>query len=152
MRTGIVVALFCVIGCAPAVPPPHVLLADVDRDVDELVRAYPLEAGADFRKDQIGGTPGSTVFLVQVRGGESPHRHVTHDLAVTLLRGHGVLHIAGVELPMRAGDVAVIPRGVAHWYTNAGKRPSITLAVYTPALDAPDSVPVDAVDSRGGAR
>jgi mannose-6-phosphate isomerase-like protein (cupin superfamily) len=55
---------------------------------------------------------------------------------------------------MRAGDVAVVPRGVAHWFRNGGSAPSVAIAVFAPPLTAPDNVPVAEaeIDSPGRPR
>jgi quercetin dioxygenase-like cupin family protein len=53
---------------------------------------------------------------------------------------------------LRAGDVTFVPRGVPHWFTRTGADVVVTLAVFSPPLDAPDSVPVDDVDSPATAR
>jgi quercetin dioxygenase-like cupin family protein len=141
MRITMVVAVTCAIGCATA-PPPRVVLADADVDVATLIERYPLASGANLRNDEILRSPSATLHLVQVRGGESPHRHLAHDLFVTVLRGEGVLHVGSTERTVHAGDVSVIPRGVAHWFRNSGRSPAVTIAVFAPPLDAPDSVPV----------
>ncbi|MGH7895475.1 MAG: cupin domain-containing protein [Candidatus Binatia bacterium] len=151
MRSGMVLALVCAAACTER-HAPQVLLAGVPHDLDDLVRRYPVAATASVRVDEIGRTPGTSVHLVQLRGGEAPHRHAAHDLAVTVVRGAGLLHVADAEQAMRAGDVAIVPRGVIHWYTNAGDVPSVTLAIFSPPLDAPDSIPVDDVDRSGDAR
>ena len=53
----------------------------------------------------------------------------------------------GHTTPMRAGDAAVIPRDRVHWFAQSGDEPAVTLAVFTPPLDAPDSVPESGVDT-----
>jgi quercetin dioxygenase-like cupin family protein len=123
-----------------------------DRAFADLVRTHPIAPEANIRADEIERTAGGTLHLVQVRGGESPHRHVAHDLVVQVVAGHGALTLGGVRRELRAGDVAVVPRGVPHWFVNTGGDPAIALVVFMPPLDAPDSIPVDAVDSRAGAR
>lgn len=115
--------------------------------LEELLRRRPMAAGTNIRADEIDRTTAASVHLVQVQGGETPHRHVHHDLAITVMRGAGVLTLDGLARPMEAGDVAVIPRGSAHYFVRSGKSPAVALVVFAPPLDAPDSVPVDGVDS-----
>ena len=130
----------------------RVVVGDVTHPVEALVASHPLGAGQNLRADEIGRTRAATVHLVQIRGQETPHVHAEHDLVVTTLAGEGILHVGGRTVPLRAGDVAVIPRGIPHWFRNSGGRPAIAVATFTPPLDAPDIVPVDAVDSRTGDR
>ena len=138
-------------GCVAA--PIHVVGVDGATALDDLLRARPLAPGANIRADEIARTTGASVHLVQVSGGETPHRHAAHDLTVTVLRGEGRLTIGGIARPMAAGDVAVIPRGVPHHFVRSGRDPAVALAVFSPPLDAPDSVPEPgAVDSPPSAR
>ena len=120
--------------------------------VDELCRRHPLDAGADVRADEIARSAGASVHLVQVRTGEKPHRHAMHDLSVTVLHGEGTLRLAGTTQLLHAGDVVVVPRGATHWFTRGGADVAVTLAIFSPPLDAPDTIPVDDVDSPAGAR
>ena len=69
-------------------------------------------------------------------------------MVVTMLRGRGVLRLGNTVRQMRAGDVAMVQRGEPHWFTNQGREPSVTLVVYAPPLDAPDTTPVDVDSSR----
>ena len=121
--------------------PPSVVTRDGAWSLDDLLRQHPIEAGANIRADMIARTPGASVHLAQIRGAESPHRHMTHDLTVTLLRGEGRVTLDGAVRPMVAGDVVVIPRGAAHFFVNTGREIAVSFAVYSPPMDAPDTVP-----------
>lgn len=146
MRRLMLLAVCCALGCAPA--PPRLLLGADAPALDDLVRRHPLAPDAALRADEVARTAGATVHLVQVRGAERPHRHDRHDMVVTVLRGRGVLRVAGAAHAMRAGDVAAVPRGVPHWFANRGRTPAVAVVVFAPPLDAPDVTPLD-VDSAG---
>jgi quercetin dioxygenase-like cupin family protein len=135
-------------GCAAR--PPLVIVGAQAADLDALLAARPLVPGQEIRADEVGRTAGASYHLVQVRGREAPHRHLRHDLAVCVLRGRGTLAVAAARRPLRAGDVAVVPRGTVHWFARGGRETAVALVVFTPPLDAPDSVPADAVDSPEG--
>ena len=96
-----------------------------------------------LRVDEVARTASASYHLVQARTGERPHRHVAHDLTVFVLRGGGILTLGATRIPLRAGDAALIPRDTVHWFANDGSAPAVALAVFTPPLDAPDSVPGD---------
>jgi quercetin dioxygenase-like cupin family protein len=132
-------------GCAGR--PPELVTRDGAWSLNDLLRQHPIEAGANIRADMIARTPTSSVHLVQVHGGETPHRHMTHDLTVTVLRGEGRVTIDGAARSVAAGDVVVIPRGAAHFFVRTGRETAVSLAVYAPPMDAPDTVPVADVDS-----
>jgi quercetin dioxygenase-like cupin family protein len=56
------------------------------------------------------------------------------------------------RIGLAAGDLAVLPRGAPHWFSNTGRDPAVALVVFTPPLDAPDSVAAGSVDSLAGDR
>jgi quercetin dioxygenase-like cupin family protein len=144
-------AMACVfVGCAARAA--HVVTPEGIMTVEALCASRPLAEGSDVRADLLARSEAASVHLVQVRGAEKPHRHAAHDLTVTMLRGQGVLRLGGAARVLRAGDVTFVPRGVPHWFTRTGADVVVTLAVFSPPLDAPDSVTVDDVDSPATAR
>jgi mannose-6-phosphate isomerase-like protein (cupin superfamily) len=82
--------------------------------------------------------------LVQVRHAERPHLHATHDLSVRVLRGQGRMHLGDQVFSIAVGDTTFIPRGVPHYFENTGATPATLLAVFGPAFDGRDRVPVAA--------
>ena len=143
-------ALLLAAACGRA-PSPVVVLPEAERPVDELEAAHPIAATANIRVDELMRTDALSIHLVQVRGGERPHRHAQHDLVVCVLRGEGLLTMGGTQRGLHAGDVAVVPRGTPHWFVNSGRGVATALVAFAPPLDAPDSVPLD-VDSPGSPR
>ena len=67
-----------------------------------------------------------------------------------VLRGEGMLTLDGTPTPFQSGDSAVIPRDRSHWFARRGDETAVALVVFSPALDAPDTVPdsVDAIPGR----
>ncbi len=116
-------------------------------DLDRFLAAHRLSRGEEFRADEIGRTATASYHVVQVVRGEEPHRHLTHDLTLVVLRGRGVLVIGNERFAVRAGDAAVIPRATPHAFVNDGRSATITMAVFSPPLDGPDRAP--AFDSPG---
>lgn len=112
--------------------PRTVILESGPRSVPELLAAYRPEPGKNITPYLLGRTERSSQHLVFVRDREQPHQHATQDLIVTVLEGHGTLHLAGREMPMRAGDVAVVPAGVEHWFANESDQPAAAFVVYAP--------------------
>jgi len=136
-RAAMLAALLA--GCATR--PPHVPFGALTDGVDAFVAAHPLAAEQAIRADEVGRTASASYHVVQVRGSESPHRHVAHDLTVFVLRGQGMLTLEETRQALAAGDAAVIPRGAVHWFANGGREPALALVVFAPPLDAPDTVP-----------
>jgi quercetin dioxygenase-like cupin family protein len=92
---------------------------------------------------KLNDTPNITQMLVFIRSSELPHYHREHDLTFILLKGHGELFLSGRRLRMQEGDVAFIPRGEVHYYTNTSTV-SVLLANFCPHYDGKDSVRVSA--------
>ncbi|HYY05510.1 MAG TPA: cupin domain-containing protein [Candidatus Limnocylindria bacterium] len=128
--------------CAPR--PPRVAVGELAAGLEDFLAAHPLAADQDIRADEVSRTASASYHLVQVRGSERPHRHAAHDLTVFVLRGRGTLALGEVRRALAAGDAAVIPRGAVHWFANGGRAPALALVVFTPPLDAPDTVPAEA--------
>jgi quercetin dioxygenase-like cupin family protein len=139
-RVGLALAALLA-ACGPR--SPRVVLGPLAGGLDPFVAAHPLAPGQDFRADEVGRTTSASYHLVQVRGHERPHRHLAHDLTVLVMRGKGTLTLGAERIDLAAGDAAVIRRGEVHWFSNGGRGPALTLAVFAPPLDAPDSVPAD---------
>ena len=107
-----------------------------------FLAAHPMAPGQSIRADEVGRTPGASYHVVQVRGAETPHRHVAHDVAALVLCGQGAMTVGGERRSIAAGDVTVIPRGTPHFFANTGRDVSVALVTFTPPLDAPDTEPV----------
>jgi quercetin dioxygenase-like cupin family protein len=152
MRAVMLLPLIAVLGgcCTGGA---HVVTTAGDESLDDLRRRFPIGAEANIRADELVRTATASVHVVQVRGGETPHRHALHDLTVTVLAGEGILTIDGTRRTLHAGDVAVVPRGTPHWFVRVGGDVAVALVVFAPPLDHPDTVPLDVgVDRPGDAR
>lgn len=110
------------------------------RNLEQILAAHPLSENEDLRVTPLYENPRSKHVLVQVRTSEPPHVHTDSDITVWVLRGNGVLHIAGREHPVKAGDVMHIPRDTVHYYVNRGLETAAALVVYSPAPGPDDRV------------
>ena len=111
-------------------------------DLERILADNPLAPGENFKVTHLGRSASASQHVVQIRDREVPHMHKIHDATVTLMRGHGYLLLAGKRLPLKAGDVIHIPRGVVHQYVNTASEPTVALAVYSPPFDGKDHHPV----------
>jgi quercetin dioxygenase-like cupin family protein len=139
MRIPAVALLAGALACARQ--SPRVDLPPLAGGAGAFLASHPLAPEQNIRVDEVGRSPSASYHLVQVRGGESPHHHATHDLTVIVLSGEGTLDLGARRIALRAGDVAMIPRGEVHWFTNRGRGNALALVVFSPPLDTPDSVP-----------
>jgi quercetin dioxygenase-like cupin family protein len=141
-RGWCLVAVVGLVACA-ARPAPRVTVGALADGLAAFLAAHP-RGERPIRVDEVARTPGASYHLVQAAESESPHRHVTHDLTVVVLRGRGRLTLGEATIPMGAGDAVLVPRNVVHWFAPAGGADAVALAVFTPPLDAPDNVPAGA--------
>ena len=100
------------LAAACAAPTPRLPFGVLAGGLEPFLASHPLGDDQALRSDEVDRTEGASYHLVQVRGAERPHRHVAHDLTVTVLRGHGTLTLDTAPVPLAAGDVIVVPRGV----------------------------------------
>jgi quercetin dioxygenase-like cupin family protein len=145
MRTfGLAVGMYVLAGCAGT---PSLTVVDAygarTAKLDALLAAQPLADGQNIAVQVLGRTEALSSHLVQIRDRERPHVHAAHDLAVTVLRGHGRLFIGGVAHEMRRGDVAVVPRGTPHYFVNLDAHPAAAFVTFAPPYDGKDQVPVE---------
>jgi mannose-6-phosphate isomerase-like protein (cupin superfamily) len=70
--------------------------------------------------------------------GDQPQTHQASDQVLLLIEGELWAEIAGRGLPMKAGDVVVIPPCTKHRFTNRGAVPALTFSVYSPPEYPPD--------------
>jgi len=152
IRTGALLLAATLVASACARRPSPVVAGAIPEGLDAFLAAHPLAAGQPVRADEIGRSTAASWHIVQIAGSETPHRHRLHDLSVFLLRGEGVLTLDGRRIPLRAGDATLVVRDHPHWFAHTGPGTSVTLAVFSPPLDAPDLVPEPEVDSKEGRR
>ncbi len=111
------------------------------RDIGVLIEEHSKRV-KEIEAVKLNETPDITQLLVFIRTAELPHYHREHDLTFILLRGHGELYLSGKRERLREGDVAFIPRGEIHFYTNTSTV-SVLLANFCPKYDGKDSVKVE---------
>jgi quercetin dioxygenase-like cupin family protein len=135
---GVLVAIG---GCAAR--SPQLMVGPLTSGLDAFLASHPMAPEQNIRIDEVARTPGASYHVAQIRGTETPHRHVAHDLTALLVRGQGAITIAGERRAVAAGDVSIVLRGTAHFFTNTDRDPSVTLVMFTPPLDGRDNEPVN---------
>jgi mannose-6-phosphate isomerase-like protein (cupin superfamily) len=64
--------------------------------------------------------------------GPKSNEHAESEQVLFVTSGEIEAEIGERRFVMRAGDSAIVPKRVAHRFTNAGKESAITFNVYTP--------------------
>jgi quercetin dioxygenase-like cupin family protein len=75
------------------------------------------------------------VDMIEVAAGDMPplHVHHTHDEGFLLLEGELSLFLPDREIPLRAGEFVLAPRGIPHTYEVGDDSSARWLVVSTPA-------------------
>jgi mannose-6-phosphate isomerase-like protein (cupin superfamily) len=108
-----------------------------------LAASETLAPGEDLRLREIGRDANTSHHLLWIRDREQPHRHDRHDLFVVMLRGHGFMRLGDAERAVGEGSILYVPRGTPHAFRNASGAVAVAYAVYAPAFDGTDRVPVE---------
>jgi mannose-6-phosphate isomerase-like protein (cupin superfamily) len=129
-------------------PPPATLDAlfpagRMTLPLEQLAARYPLPAGKDFVVHEVGRDAHASHHAVWIRDREQPHRHDRHDLFVVIVRGYGTMRLGAEARPVGEGSILYVPRGTPHAFANESGEPALAYAVYVPAFDGADRVPVD---------
>jgi mannose-6-phosphate isomerase-like protein (cupin superfamily) len=107
-----------------------------------LAASAPLPDGEEFRIREVGRDAHTSHHVVWIRDREELHRHDRHDLLVVIVRGFGAMRLGDEERPVGEGSILYVPRGTPHAFRNASGEVAVAYAVYAPAFDGKDRVPV----------
>lgn len=73
-----------------------------------------------------------TANLMRLTGPVAVHRHLRSEEIVYVISGEGMLHLAGGDRALEAGDFVVVPRNTPHGFTPTGTEPAIVLSLFAP--------------------
>ncbi len=110
--------------------------------LDGWLQEHPLKADQAVSIEELSRGESASAHIVQIRKQEPLHIHENHDVTVILLRGNGALWIGDRKLELKPGSIVTIPRGVPHSFTNQSQQTAVAYAVFNPAFDGKDFVPV----------
>ncbi len=86
----------------------------------------------------LGHAPAGDIEVIDIMNA-TPHVHARIDEVVYVISGHGTGTIGSKEYTISAGDVAVLPRGVAHSLKAVGGAPVRLLGIAYPK-DSPNDM------------
>lgn len=101
----------------------------------EWFTANPLKEGK-MRTDRVYESSRDTINLLILKDTTiGRHLHTTVDEIVYVYKGSGEMNINGKWVPVKAGDLHVCPRGVAH-STRAGQEELWVISIFSPPMPA----------------
>ena len=143
-RSWMVVLLFALTGCATQTQ--WVTFPDGKSGkgvaLDAWLKWHPLPPGQEMAVQELSHGESASSHIVQIRRFEPMHIHKDHDLMAIVLKGKGILTLDGRRLEVSPGSVVSIPRGIPHSFVNRSTEPAVAYAMFTPAFDGKDTVPV----------
>ncbi len=83
--------------------------------------------------EDTGGAFFMTELDIAPGGGTPPHIHTREDETFRLLEGSLTIQVGDDTITASAGDVAFLPRGIAHSFKNTGAGPAKALVLIAPA-------------------
>jgi mannose-6-phosphate isomerase-like protein (cupin superfamily) len=103
-------------------------------NLDQWFAEHPVKQGEVGRSDNVFSSPRSALFIGSSKDpqGIGRHIHVTVDETVFVYKGEGELYINGKWVPVKAGDLHVCPRGVAHASRALPGKELLIFNIFTP--------------------
>lgn len=146
MRNLWLLSLLALAACATAAPTANVAIVGGGTwafgDRAAALKAGMAE-GAPLAGERLDGTESTSLHVLVIRDREPYHAHEKSDVTALVVEGEGYLETHGARLPVRAGDVVVIPRGAPHAYVNTARGGSTLYASFSPPFVEGDRVPVE---------
>ena len=101
--------------------------------LDDWFAKNPVKDG-EARSDIVFSSPRSAMFIGSSKDtkGIGRHIHVTVDEIVFVYKGEGEMYINGNWVPVKAGDLHVCPRGVAHATRTLPGKELLIFNIFTP--------------------
>jgi mannose-6-phosphate isomerase-like protein (cupin superfamily) len=142
MRTILIIAVIVVaflMGQVLAAPTAKYLIdatpgEDVLINLNEWFANNPIKEGLLSRSENVFSSPRSAVFIGSSKDpkGIGRHIHVTVDEIIFVYKGEGEMYINGKWVPIKAGDLHVCPRGVAHATRALPGKELLSFNIFTP--------------------
>jgi len=120
---------------------------DVLINLDQWYADHPIKEGTVGRSDNVFSSPRSAININSSKDtkGIGRHIHLTVDEIIYVYKGEGEIYINGKWVPVKAGDLHVCPRGVAHATRALPGKDYLSFNIFTPAQPkgAHDRVMID---------
>ncbi len=112
-----------------ATPPESVLVS-----LPDWYAAHPIKEGTKGRSDNIFSSPRSAVNINSSTDtkGLGRHIHTNVDEIIYVYKGEGEIYINGKWTPVKAGDIHICPRGVAHATRAVAGKEYLSFNIFTP--------------------
>jgi len=109
----------------------------------DVLQKEKIDPGQPFKSIPLLKGPNCSFNLAQLNTVVKNHYHKDHDEVVYLVRGNGLVTIAGKEYRVSPGYAYLVPQGTIHRFVNLGPDPAVVLSIFSPAFDGKDRIFVE---------
>lgn len=113
------------------------------KNIFEVLEQERMDPTQAFKISTLLTGPGCTLNLAQLNKVIKSHYHKDHDEVVYVVRGNGLVTIAGKEYKVWPGYAYLVPRGTIHRFVNLGPDATVVLSIFAPAFDGKDRIFVE---------
>lgn len=113
------------------------------KTLERLLWENSLSPGQTIMNRVLLTTDSASYHLVQIQGSEKPHKYESHDMAIFIQSGSGLMVMGKGSFKAGPGSIIFVPHDTPHYFTSAGNGPAVAIVVFTPPYDGKDQVPVD---------
>ena len=112
-------------------------------NIFEVLQKEKIDPGQAFKSTPLLRGPNSSFNLAQLGTVVKSHYHKDRDEVVYLVRGKGLVTIAGKEYEISPGYAYLVPKGTIHRFINLGPDAAVVLSIFSPAFDGKDRIFVE---------
>jgi mannose-6-phosphate isomerase-like protein (cupin superfamily) len=112
-------------------------------NIFEVLQKEKVEPGQAFKSTPLLRGPNCSFNLAQLVTVVKSHYHKDRDEVVYLVRGNGLVTIAGKEYKIWPGYAYLVPKGTIHRFINLGPDAAVVLSIFSPAFDGKDRIFVE---------
>lgn len=109
----------------------------------DVLQKEKVDPGQPFKSTPLLRGPNCSFNLAQLVTVLKSHYHKDRDEVVYLVRGNGLVTIAGKEYKIMPGYAYLVPKGTIHRFVNFGPDPAVVLSIFSPAFDGKDRIFVE---------
>ncbi len=144
-RIAIALAALVIVGCSYQGTPKDLWGGRLEYyvpTVEDHIAKVPIGPADEVKVVEVHRDAQYCIRVVQVNPGKEikAHSHAHHEEAIRIVRGTGMIVIAGKAKAAGPGDFFVIPAGVTHSFKNAGTGVCVAVTGYEPPFDEDDVV------------
>ena len=110
------------------------------QNLTQLAKLKPQGAYENVKVQKIYSDKHTSSFVIWIKKGVKPHKHLKHTEQVYILAGKGMMRLNDQTFPVKKGDWIAIPQGSVHAVKVTSPKPLQVFSVQTPEFRGKDRV------------